>query len=411
MSNEVAAAPPKNEIAIIADNINKGLIAFEKRKSELTILKEEVEGLNIESLEDKAGIRQVTEARKKLKSARVEIEKEGKAMRDPLTAISKRISAKENELVGIIEPTEKALKTKEDWVKAEEKRIEQEAEEKERQRIQARIDSLAAYGYQIDYNMLVSLNDEDFARIVENARIEHEKDIALKTEQAEAERLKAEQQEKDRLELLELRRKQEEAEKAIREREEEVARKEAVIKAEEDRRLKEEEKSAKARYEKRISDRIDQLFNLGLRFDGTDDYYKGYGCFVPVLDIQCHSEEAWGDLVSEVTIVVSKGKLAETAKQEEEKKQEKIRQEAELERIRKEAAERALAEEKVRKEEADRQEVERIAAASDKDKFAVILSHLEALPAPVMKSAKAKKLLSEVQTLRDKIIEHIKVKA
>lgn len=404
MSNEVAAAPPKNEIAIIADNINKGLIAFEKRKSELTILKEEVEGLNIESLEDKAGIRQVTEARKKLKSARVEIEKEGKAMRDPLTAISKRISAKENELVGIIEPTEKALKTKEDWVKAEEKRIEQEAEEKERQRIQARIDSLAAYGYQIDYNMLVSLNDEDFARIVENARIEHEKDIALKTEQAEAERLKAEQQEKDRLELLELRRKQEEAEKAIREREEEVARKEAAIKAQEDRREREikekEEEEQAAALAKRTKHRIAQLGDIGFSRAGIESWSAADKFGVFIQDVQILSEEKWDEWVAKWTPEIAAFNEAKI-KEAEERRQQEL----------KKAAEKALAEEKARQEEAERQEAERLTQASDKDKFSVLLSHLENLPSPAMKSAKHKKLLLEVQDLRDKIVAHIKAKA
>src|ERR1700744_2391138 len=101
MSKDLAVAEPKNEIAVISEKISLGLEAFEKRKSELIALRDEVDGLDITSIEDKAAIKQVTEGRKKLKDARVEIEKEGKSMRDPLTAISRNISSKEKELVDI----------------------------------------------------------------------------------------------------------------------------------------------------------------------------------------------------------------------------------------------------------------------------------------------------------------------
>ena len=67
--------PKKNEISVIAQNIDTGLQAFEKRKSELTELKSQATGLKITSIDDKDSIHQVSIIRKKLKSARVEIEK------------------------------------------------------------------------------------------------------------------------------------------------------------------------------------------------------------------------------------------------------------------------------------------------------------------------------------------------
>src|ERR1700761_879098 len=98
MEKDLAVQDPKSEIVLASEKIKSGLAAFEERKTELNILKAEVDGLDIKSIEDKAGIKQVTEGRKKLKNARVEIEKEGKSMRDPLTALAKTISAKEKEL-------------------------------------------------------------------------------------------------------------------------------------------------------------------------------------------------------------------------------------------------------------------------------------------------------------------------
>lgn len=50
MSKDLAVAEPKNEVAIIFENINSGLAAFEARKEELTLLKGEAEGLKIESI-------------------------------------------------------------------------------------------------------------------------------------------------------------------------------------------------------------------------------------------------------------------------------------------------------------------------------------------------------------------------
>lgn len=221
MSTETVQ-PQKSEIAIIADKINVGLKAFETRKAELIALRDEVDGLDITSIEDKASIKQVGEARKKLKNARVEIEKEGKSMRDPLTQINKTISTKEKELVDIIEPTEKKLAAKEKWVKEETERIEREAEEAEKQRIQKRIDRLAQYGYAIDINLLTGITDEQFEKVVADAKVLWEKEEAAKVEQKRHEEEERERIAKERKELEELRAKQAEAERVLREKQEEM---------------------------------------------------------------------------------------------------------------------------------------------------------------------------------------------
>jgi hypothetical protein len=273
MSQDVAVEQPKNELVVIADKIRTGLQAFENRKTELTTLKGEVEHLKIESLEDKAAIRQVTEARKKLKSVRVEIEKEGKAMRDPLTAISKTISAREKELVDIIEPTEKVLSGQEKWVKDEEARVAREAEEKEKARIQTRINRMSSYGYEIDYNMLISLNDSDFERIVDNARVEYEKEQAAAAEKTRAEQAQREQDEKDRTELKALREKQEAADKILKEREAEISIKELKIKQqEEDNRIMAEKKREEEMKDARYKPRAAQLAEMGFIEYGTPGY-------------------------------------------------------------------------------------------------------------------------------------------
>lgn len=95
--------------------ISTGLSAFENKKNELFSLVEKAKTLNIESIEDLAGAKLVSEHRKLLKKTRVEIQTQGKAMRDLINPITKEISSKEKELVAIIIPEEQRLSEREEW--------------------------------------------------------------------------------------------------------------------------------------------------------------------------------------------------------------------------------------------------------------------------------------------------------
>ncbi len=99
----------QSEIAVISQNIETGLQAFEARKTELTNKVAKYKDLTIKDVDDKKGYEAVSAARKDLKAERVQIEKEGKSMRDPLTAMNKTIKAKEDELVAIVGEPEQSL--------------------------------------------------------------------------------------------------------------------------------------------------------------------------------------------------------------------------------------------------------------------------------------------------------------
>lgn len=215
-----------SQIAVIAQSIDTGLQAFEKRKSELLELEKEAHGLKINDIEDRETLNSVSIIRKKLKSARVEIQKEGKMMRDPLTNISRQISDKEKELIAIIEPTEKDLLAQEKWVEDEKERIRLEELAKEEARIQVRIDKLSELGFQIDYADIKPMSDEMFDKYYEAAKSQHEKELeeqkrieSERLAQAESERLaRIEEQNRidaERKELEDLRAKQAEAQKII----------------------------------------------------------------------------------------------------------------------------------------------------------------------------------------------------
>lgn len=383
---EVLEQSKTSEIAVIANKIDAGLQAFEQRKSELIELEKEAHGLTIESIEDKVSITAVSTVRKKLKVARVEIEKEGKMMRDPLTNISRIISSKEKELIAIIEPTEKELLAKEKWVEDEKERIRIEAEEKEQQRIQARIDRLAEYGFQIDLSFIQTISDEDFEKVVENAKKQFELEQQRKAEEErlakeEAEKLKAEREELERL-----RAQQAEAQRII---------------DEQNRKIKEEEEKQAAERERlrkqMIKNRIDQLIALGLTYNPIYNAYVFQDVNVDVLtELQIFDDKQWNVLIENIAPVIDQRK-----KEAEEKRQ------AEIKRLQEEAAAKALREKQEEEERQRQSEAERIAQSSDKVKFQTIVAQLQNISVPEMKSKKAKTLAANVETLIAKVIDHI----
>lgn len=199
---------PKTGLAIAGEKISTGLVAFDERTATLTALKNKSTGLKISSIDDKAGLQLVSKTRKELKAARVEIEKEGLAMRSLLSTFSKDISAKEKELIAIIEPTEIELQAEEDRISAE-KEVIRLAEEAAKQKvIQDRIDTLALYGYAIDYAVITTIDQPTFDKVLSNAKLEFEKEQEAKAEVARLAQIESDKLEADKKELAELREKQ-----------------------------------------------------------------------------------------------------------------------------------------------------------------------------------------------------------
>lgn len=408
MSKEVAVQEPEqSEITLAARRINEGLIAFETRKAELTELKENAEELKIESLEDKESITKVSTWRKKLKSARVDIQKEGKDMRDPLTKITKGISEKENELIAIIEPTEKALIDQEAWVKAEQDKIDQEVERKEQERIQARIDRLAKYGYAIDITFLRGIDDDQFEKVCDSARIEFEKDQSAKAEQARMEQEQRDQAEKDRLELKRLREKQESADRILKERQDELDRQAKALKDQQDEAEEKERKRVKAEADAEINRRIGSVTAWGLTFDLTDRHYKGFGVFIPIVDIQTHDKEKWDELVEKCAPVIDRAKSDQASAAQKQRLQdiEDARQKAIADEQERQRKAKEKSDEDSRLAEIARQE--QLAKDGDKAIWADFIDRLSQVSVPTFRSGQYRKIAGAA---REKIEEIQKLK-
>lgn len=189
---------------------------------EIAKLVEQFSGLTIAGVDDKAGYKAVYEARQVVKKTRVGLQKYGKDLREDAQAWAKKVIAEEKRLVAPLETLEGQLQSEEDRIDAEKARIKAEAEAKEKARVQARIDRLAAYGFAIDVEHVTNLPDAEFEGVVLEAKAAWEKEQADKAEaerlaKEEQERLAAEQRAKDE-ELAKLRKEAQERAAADAER-------------------------------------------------------------------------------------------------------------------------------------------------------------------------------------------------
>ena len=470
MSNDVAVSQPKNEVAVIFEKINSGLKAFEEKRTELTELVEGFKDLAVESVEDRTAISKVNEARKSLKKERVLIQNQGKAMRDPLTQVNKQISSKEAELVSIIEPEEKRLSGIEDWVESEKDRIKQEELLAAKQRIQGRIDQLSAYGLSIDLVHIETLPDDQFEKVVERAKREHELALAEKEAERVRQEAQAEQDRKDREELEELRQQKEIAQMERREFRMDVLRSVGLqqigntltfegggvkfTNQQVDNFLDADRETwdawvigikaqlAKNKADKEEMERKKHLANvrsawlkeLGVFWSDNEQAFIGWSIHMTIerFNEAIEGKLDWEEMTRDVVAVVEdrkeKHRIAQEKIEQERETQRNIKLEndrleavgkgrrqmlksingdagisdIELGNISTEQWERDLGiatklHEKRQKELADQQESDRLAAASDKDKYQEIVKYLTDYPKVEMKSAIYKKKLGIIK--------------
>jgi chromosome segregation ATPase len=196
-----------------------------------------------------------------LKAQRIEIEKQGLAMRGLLTPVTKMISAREKELIDIITPEEERLSSREKWFEGELDRIKKEKEQAEFNRIQARINDLANYGVAYDFSKIKSLSDKEFEMVLNSAKEDHKAEAEKKIEAdrvaAEEKRLEDERIAKERAELEVLRKEKEERDAELKKAQDELA---AARKKEEDRiRAEKEAEEAKAKAIREEEKRLAEL--------------------------------------------------------------------------------------------------------------------------------------------------------
>lgn len=228
---------------LIETKIENGLQLLDEKEASLIELREKFKGLKITGLEDKAGYKAVREARLILKDNRVQVQKDGKALRENAVKFQKRVIERENQLIEIIAETEDGLSEQEDNYNAlvEQERTRKEREENER--IQKRVDALAKYSHAHDLYDLKIMPEEDFQALLGEAQASFEIDQErIKQEKIKAEQERIAEQERlrvEREEMARIREDQEKREIALRAENERIQKeqraREAELKAERDK--------------------------------------------------------------------------------------------------------------------------------------------------------------------------------
>lgn len=122
------------------------LSQFEVKEEDLKEKVAEYSLLVVTGIDDKAGRKAVSEARKHLKSLRTGITNTGKDLRENFNKVSKAIIARQNDLIAITQPEEERLELIEKDIAEEEEELRQQKEYEEQQRIIARTKELEGYG-------------------------------------------------------------------------------------------------------------------------------------------------------------------------------------------------------------------------------------------------------------------------
>lgn len=227
---------------------DRAALALESSKTEQHLLALATKHQSITVVKDKAGREQAHGAYIEVMRARTAVEKAGKEARDDATKFSKAVIAEEKRLVAIIEPEEARLKAARDVWDEEQARLKAEAEAKERARVLAITERIAAIkSYVVLANncrtservadlqtKLAGVELLDFEEFTDEAALAHADATAhlhavfadRKAQEAEQARIKAEQEaESARLkaEREELARQQAEAAAAIKKQQDELA--------------------------------------------------------------------------------------------------------------------------------------------------------------------------------------------
>lgn len=230
-------------------------IVYDTNLATIAKLREEYMPLEITDLEDKEQYDAVHAARMVMVKVRTAIEKQRKAQKAAALDYGRAVDAAAGKLYDESTSIEEHLQTEEDKVLNEQKRIKEEETERERVKIQERVDTFGKYHLILPYVDVVGMSDDEFgARLSvlktafeeEEARKEaKEKELAAR--QTEIDRIAAEQEIKDReqAKLMEaLKRDRDALEREKRKVQEAKDRAEFEVKAKEEARIKAEKDAA-----------------------------------------------------------------------------------------------------------------------------------------------------------------------
>lgn len=452
------------EIKELEQTINQELVAQNVTEAVIANLKEKYGSLKLISLDDKESYLEIKEARQDCKKIRVLAEKICKKGREKAIAEQKAWIAKEKDITGRIGEVEDALEKEEKAFEAEKDRV--AALKKKRQEEafilrQAELTRLGAVymdGHFVledvsyDATLLREADDEVYQPMLEKYKAIFDRHEVARLEKEEKDRIAQKQAEQELAELQELRRQKEEfeahqREQAERQQREENERKlslfghrldqlkgytyngitvsfegtsfgsmEDILKipqAEFEAKIADHNKMLAAREEQKIAfekanaerkaqqeKRIAQMYALGLKFDFNGGYWINYDVFIHTLDIQNYDDAKWDEMIIKTEAHITAFKEREL---QENNRKAKEQQDAAIALAMQELEEKRKALE-IEQQEIERKKAEELEASSDKTKYELLLSYLDAAPWNTFKSpqykGKSKAIKNAIETAK-----------
>lgn len=236
----------------LQDTIKKEIARFWIADQAIKEYQEQYWSLEITDLDDKEQFDKVHEARMKMRDIRIDIEKKRKEATEWYRKIKESIDDEAKRITKPIADLEESLKAQEERVEAHKAQLKAEKERKAKEKLQDRLNKLAAVGGTIDVALLERLTDDEFAQDLakftklfedkkaEEAAAAQKLEEERKEREAAAAKIKKEQDELEEKQKA-FQKEQEDARIAKEKAEQEIRDREAAVEAEK-KRLEEAER-------------------------------------------------------------------------------------------------------------------------------------------------------------------------
>lgn len=160
-------------------------------------------GLRITDIEDREQFNAVKTARLVVKGKRVEVEKRRKELKADALEWGKKVDTEAKRIFAKLEPIETHLQKEEDKVVEAERLRKEEAEQRERERVQGMVDELGKYGHMVAFHDAQAMPWSDYLELLEwtkatHAEAQRKAEEEHQTREAEAKRLADEKIENER---------------------------------------------------------------------------------------------------------------------------------------------------------------------------------------------------------------------
>lgn len=237
---------PVNFNQIITTELQK----FNVTDTAIAHMKEKYMSLSIDGIDDNDGYNAVKSSRMDVKKKRTEVEKVRKELKEDSLVYGRKVDSEAKRITSLLIPIEDYLEELQQQVDEKKGRIKQEKQKAREELVQSRIDKFQKLGKRIEYSILSLMNEETFSAALEKATTEFNAEQERIKKEAGIERIKREAEEilirQERARIAEENRieserldkiaKQQKAErKKLEEQAIEIAKKEAAIKAGQDR--------------------------------------------------------------------------------------------------------------------------------------------------------------------------------